>query len=129
MRLTLYRINQFLLVIALVYLAYLPTILVDYFSWGSSKRDGLYLLIVPFGLLPLIIILSVAKYLIVRKMAVSQFVKFNFVLSIAVVLIDTIIVTESVSNVPFLIASLVTLALGLYFIFELFLLIKSPCKD
>jgi len=54
----------------------------DLFPWGDSTRDGLYLLIVPIFLIPLILVLSLIKWTLLRKLALPNYIKFSWTLLI-----------------------------------------------
>ncbi len=64
------------------YVSYLPTLTMDLFPWGDSTRDGLYLLIVPIFLIPLILVLSLIKWTLLRKLALPSYIKFSWTLLI-----------------------------------------------
>jgi hypothetical protein len=64
------------------YVSYLPTLTMDLFPWGDSTRDGLYLLIVPIFLIPLILVLSLIKWTLLRKLALPNYIKFSWTLLI-----------------------------------------------
>jgi hypothetical protein len=107
------------------YLAYLPTLKIDFFSWGNSKNDGLYLLVVPMILLPLIIVFSIIKYLILRKIDTTFLFRNSFILTIVVVLLDTFILLVSGSNGGLMTVTLVTITLTIFLLVEM-ILFKKP---
>jgi hypothetical protein len=78
----LFYVSQTLLAIAFYNLAYLPTMRIDFFKWGNSNTDGLYLLVVPFVLLPTILVTSMIKYLVTKKLDIENIYKWTFVISI-----------------------------------------------
>jgi hypothetical protein len=64
------------------FISYLPTLTVDLFPWGNSTTDGLYLLIVPLFLMPLILVLSVVKWLLARRTTLPDYIKYSWTLLI-----------------------------------------------
>ena len=57
------------------YTAYLQTYMMDEFKWGSSNHDGLYLLVIPVVLLPLLIVLNSLKWFILRRLDIDFYLK------------------------------------------------------
>ena len=55
------------------YLSFLPTVRMDFFSWGDRRADGLYLVIVPIVILPMVTFLSIVKYLFQWRANISIF--------------------------------------------------------
>ena len=92
MRIVLLYGCQTLLVVALYNLTYLPTIRIDFFEWGNSNTDGLYLLLVPFVLLPTILVISVIKYFVTKKLNFEKMYRWSFLVSIVSVIICTFLV-------------------------------------
>jgi len=92
MRIILFYVSQTLLGVAFYNLAYLPTMRIDFFKWGSSNTDGLYLLFIPFVLLPTILVTSVIKYLVTKKLDVENTYKWTFIVSIVTSVICTLLV-------------------------------------
>ena len=92
MRLVLFYVSQTMLVVALYNLTYLPTISMDFFEWGNSNTDGLYLLVVPFVLLPTILVASIIKYWVTKKLNIEDKYKWSFLVSIVSVIICTFLV-------------------------------------
>jgi hypothetical protein len=83
------RIKLILLIVVLAgisaicfFISYLPTLTLDLFPWGSSTTDGLYLLIVPLFLIPLILVLSVVKWLLTRRTTLPHYIKYSWTLLI-----------------------------------------------
>lgn len=107
MRLIVFYISQTLLGVAFYNLTYLPTLRLDLFEWGNSNNDGLYLLFVPFVLLPTILVISTIKYFVTRKLDLETFYKWSFIISIASSLICTLLVFADVLW-PTVIISLLT---------------------
>lgn len=92
MKPALFYVIQTLLGVAFYNVAYLPTLRLDVFQWGNSSTDGLYLLFVPFVLLPTILVTSALKFFVTKKLDVSAFYKRSFTISIASSLICTLLV-------------------------------------
>ena len=92
MRLILFFIGQVLLGLAFFYLTYLPTYRIDFFEWGNKNTDGLYLLIVPFYLLPTIVLISIMKFFVTKGLKLTDTYKWSFAVSIASGLICTFLV-------------------------------------
>jgi hypothetical protein len=88
----LFYLIQITLSVLFLYLAYLPTDLMDFFQWGSSQTDGLYLLIVPLILLPSIIILSIFKFFIVKKTTSKIFYRWSYMVTILSIVICTFLI-------------------------------------
>jgi hypothetical protein len=83
------RIKLILLIVVLAgisaicfFISYLPTLTLDLFPWGSSTTDGLYLLFVPLFLIPLILVLSVVKWLLTRRTTLPHYIKYSWTLLI-----------------------------------------------
>lgn len=113
-----YYSTQIILIALSGYLAYLPTLKIDLFSWGNSKNNGLYLLIVPMILLPLIIGFSIVKYLIVRKADISFLFKNSFILTILVALLDTLILLASGSSGGLVAVTVISISLTFFLLIE-----------
>jgi hypothetical protein len=56
----------------------MATLRLDFFEWGNSQNDGLYLLFVPMVLLPTILVSSVVKYLVTKKLEIENIYKWSF---------------------------------------------------
>lgn len=121
MRIILFYSNQLILVALLIYLAYLPTLKTDVFNWGNTNNDGLYLLVVPIVLLPLVIFFSTVKYLIIRKIDAPIAYKFSFILPVVIVLLDSLILSTSSSNVGFLSVAIMIFIASLLLLLEMIL--------
>ncbi len=78
MRIIILYICQTLLGLAFYNLTYMATLRLDFFEWGNSQHDGLYLLFVPIVILPTILITSVVKYFVTKKLDVEIFYKWSF---------------------------------------------------
>lgn len=92
MRLILFYIIQTLLVVTFLNVAYLPTLRLDFFEWGNSQNDGLYLLFMPMVFLPTILVVSTIKYFVTKKLKSDNPYKWSFLISIASGLICTLLV-------------------------------------
>lgn len=92
MRLILFYLSQTLLGVAFYNLTYLPTLRLDFFEWGNSNNDGLYLLFVPFVLLPTILVTSTIKFFVTKQFDLETFYKWSFIISISSSLICTLLV-------------------------------------
>jgi hypothetical protein len=108
MRSLLYYFVQIVLIGSFFYMAYLPTLKIDFFTWGNNHIDGLYLLVVPMILLPLVIVFSLLKYWIVRKMNNAVFLKLAFLITIVAATLNTLIVSVSSSNFGLLTATVLS---------------------
>jgi drug/metabolite transporter (DMT)-like permease len=116
---------QIALILLSGYMAYVPTLRVDFFSWGSSKVDGLYLLVVPIMLLPSILLFSFLKFLLLRRTNEPMLVGLSFVVSAFVSFLITIIVALSDSNEGMFIATLLSFFLTVFYIVEAFIFFRK----
>ena len=91
MRQILFYIIQTLLVLTFLNVAYLPTLRIDFFG-GNSNADGLYLLSMPMVFLPTILIVSVIKYFVTKKLKSESIYKWSFLISIASGVICTLLI-------------------------------------
>ncbi|MEH0154511.1 hypothetical protein V6R21_10230 [Limibacter armeniacum] len=89
MRIILFYLGQALLGLAFYELAYMATLRLDFFEWGNSQNDGLYLLFVPMVLLPIILVASIVKYFVTKKMNVENIYKWSFLVTIGSIVIST----------------------------------------
>lgn len=78
MRTVLFYVCQILLGLGIYSIGYLGTYRIDYFSWGNSNADGLYLLFIPVVNFPVILVVSLVKYLVVRKWQINSLYKWSF---------------------------------------------------
>ena len=69
------------------YESYLQTFKLDVFPWGNSNNDGLYLLIIPYILLPSLLILLSLKWLILRKSTIANYFKSSAYIYFVLVLV------------------------------------------
>jgi hypothetical protein len=80
-------IGQAVLVLTFFYLTYLLTHTLDFFAWGSSKADRFFLIILPFRLIPIIVVVSIIKFFVTMKLQtplqLPTVYKWNFVVAIA----------------------------------------------
>jgi len=83
----------------------------DFFEWGNSQTDGLYLLFVPVVILPTIVVTSIIKYLVTKKLAVETFYKSSFIGSIILSLVCSALTVSDVMWPAVVISLLSTLAL------------------
>lgn len=118
MRRKLYFVNQLLLVLLFAYYMMLPTFLVDYFPWGNSNNDGLYMLVIPIVFYPLIIFFAVVKYLIVRKRLIRRISKRSTFFQMLLPIIAGIAAMGGGSNEALLLSSITTLVAIAYVIWE-----------
>jgi hypothetical protein len=125
MRSLLYYLVQIVLIGSFFYMAYLPTLKIDFFSWGNNHNDGLYLLVVPMILLPLVIVFSLLKYWIVRKMNDAVFLRWSFLVTIVAAALNTLIVSVSSSNFGLLTATVVSAIVIILLLIETFLAQKK----
>ncbi|MDH5609352.1 MAG: hypothetical protein OEY56_07715 [Cyclobacteriaceae bacterium] len=88
-RLILFGLLVLVKAVMLFYAGYLNTYLLDFFAWGNSTRDGLYLLVVPVGILPAILVLSVLEWAVIRKIKIPAYVKASLYGSVFIGLIVT----------------------------------------
>jgi len=124
MRSFLFYFIQISLILALAYVAYLPTIRLDMFYWGNSKYDGLYLLVIPLAFLPVVILLSVLKFLVVRKRVQSDDFKWSFMVSIGAVSFDCLLLVYD-SDTAYLIITFGTLIVCMLLAVEMILIRKQ----
>lgn len=75
LRMGLFKALLIIKVAAFVYTAYLISLLIDWFPWGQSNRDGLYLLFIPILVLPTTFLLTCFEWLVLRKFEISNFIK------------------------------------------------------
>ncbi len=62
MRLYFFYLNQLMLIAVVLFAAVLPSFTSDRVPWGNSKNDGLYLLVIPLYLFPLVIFFLCLKH-------------------------------------------------------------------
>ena len=110
MRIFLFYVNQFILMALLGYLACWPTLKTGTLFLVKSKGQGLYWLEVPGGLLALVIVFSILKYLMIRRMSFSAYFKWGFLLTVVISAVDSLLVSVSISSIGFLIVTFLTLA-------------------
>ena len=91
MRIILFYLGQALLGFAFYELAYMATLRLDFFEWGNSQNDGLYILFVPVFLLPTILVVSFIKYLVMKKLNVGVFYKWSFLFTMGSIVISTLL--------------------------------------
>lgn len=64
----------------------------NFFPWGNTDNDGLSFLVLPICIGPIMILLSICKYLIIRTLEINLFYKTNYLiialLSVSPILID-----------------------------------------
>ncbi len=125
MKKVIYFLTQIVLITSFLYLAYLPTLKIDFFSWGNNKNDGLYLLVVPMILLPLLIVFSVLKYFVVKKAKVSIFFKWTFSFTIFIGILNTLIVSVSSSNGGLLAVTSISLAVSTFLLIEVIMFFRN----
>jgi len=111
MRIILLYICQTLLGLAFYNLAYMATLRLDFFEWGNSQNDGLYLLFVPIVILPTILITSAIKYLVTKKLDVEKFYKWSFIGTIILSLVCSVLAVSDTMWPTVVISLLTTLAL------------------
>ena len=111
MRIILLYICQTLLGLAFYELAYMATLRLDFFEWGNSQNDGLYMLMVPIVLLPTILVSSVIKYFVTKKLPIEDVYKWTFIGSIVLSLICTLLAVADVLWPTVVISILTTLAI------------------
>lgn len=91
MRIILLYICQIVIAFAFYSLAYLATLRLDFFEWGNSQQHGLYMLMVPIVLLPTILVSSLVKYLVTRKLPIESTYKWSFMGSMVSSIICTLL--------------------------------------
>jgi hypothetical protein len=69
----------------------MATLRLDFFEWGSSQQDGLYMLMVPIVLLPTILVSSLVKYFVTRKLPIESTYKWSFMGSMVSSIICTLL--------------------------------------
>ncbi len=70
-KLLLIYLVQLILTISFFYMAYLQTFMLEVFEWGNVNNDGLYLLLIPFIVLPIILIAGLVKWMVLRKLRID----------------------------------------------------------
>ena len=120
-----YYLIQLILISLFGWLSYLPTRMLDFFAWGNSRSDSLYLLFVPVVLLPLIIFVSILKYYLLARTKVRSFYKQSYKISIAGVFIITAVLIFWESNLGFLAAVILALAIVVFPLMETLRLIRE----
>ena len=111
MKTILYYICQALLGFAFYNLAYMATLRLDFFKWGNSQNDGLYMLMVPIVLLPTILVSSIIKYFLTKKLPLENVYKWTFLGSIVLSLICTLLAVADVLWPTVVIAFLTTVTI------------------
>jgi hypothetical protein len=91
-----------------LFAAVLPSFTSDRVPWGNSKNDGLYLLVIPLYLFPLVIFLSVLKAFLVKGKDKKS--KSRLFYPMMILLLDTALIT-SASEIAFLFAIMLSLIL------------------
>jgi hypothetical protein len=91
----------------------MATLRLDFFEWGNSQNDGLYMLIVPIVLLPTILISSIIKYLVTKKLPIEDIYKWTFIGSIVLSLICTLLAVADALWPTVVISLLTTLAIAI----------------
>ncbi len=91
MRIILLYICQIIIALGFYSLAYMATLRLDFFEWGSSQQDGLYMLMVPIVLLPTILVSSLVKYFVTRKLPIESTYKWSFMGSMVSSIICTLL--------------------------------------
>lgn len=56
-----------IMAICFVAILYTLSYRLDLFPWGSSQHDGLFMIVIPIWILPIVYVLSFIKWLITRK--------------------------------------------------------------
>ena len=105
------------------YAGYLNTFKIDKFNWGNSNNDGLYLLIIPFVILPVILILSALEWVLIKNSRYPGYVKIGLCLSIFIILIITTCSIFEMYWVGFLIACIGSIGI---MIESIFLAVQRP---
>jgi hypothetical protein len=111
MKTVLYYICQVLLGLAFYNLAYMATLRLDFFEWGNSQNDGLYMLIVPIVLLPTILVSSTIKYFVTKRLPIEDIYNWSFIVSIVLSLICTLLAVADALWSTVVISLLTTLAI------------------
>jgi hypothetical protein len=111
MKTILYYICQALLGLAFYNLAYMATLRLDFFEWGNSQNDGLYMLIVPLVLLPTILISSIIKYFVTKRLPIEDIYKWTFIGLIILSLICTFLAVADALWPTVVISLLATVAI------------------
>ena len=111
MRTILFYVCQTLLGLAFYELAYMATLRLDFFEWGNSQNDGLYLLFVPMVLLPTILVASIIKYFVTKKLNVENIYKWSFLVTIGSIVISTFLAVIDALWPTLVISLLTTLAI------------------
>jgi hypothetical protein len=89
----------------------MATLRLDFFEWGNSQNDGLYMLMVPIVILPTILIASIIKYLVTKKLSIESIYKWSFVGSIVFSLICSLLAVADVLWPTVVISIIVTIAI------------------
>ncbi len=58
-------------------MAYLQTFMLEEFKWGNVNNDGLYFLVIPFIVLPIIFTLGLVKWMILRKLSIDILLRIS----------------------------------------------------
>jgi uncharacterized membrane protein len=89
----------------------MATLRLDFFEWGNSQNDGLYMLMVPMVLLPTILISSIIKYFLTKRLPIENVYKWTFIGSIVLSLICTLLAVADALWPTVVISLLTTLAI------------------
>ncbi len=88
------------------YSAYLQSFKVDYFLWGTNN-DGLFLLVIPLIILPILVLLSIMKWFLIKRSNISAIIKNGHWVYIA---LGIFIVLFTIIEIYFLAMTFSTLA-------------------
>ncbi len=96
-----YRFISYMLVmifkgLIFFFIIYLLSLKMDIFYWGDQTNDGLYLIIIPMYLFPLILILSFIKWLLLRKINLPFYIRGSQILYIFICMVIIVIISLSI---------------------------------
>jgi hypothetical protein len=117
MRILFYYIIQSILIFIILYAAILPTLLLDV-PWGSSKNDGLFLLVIPIYLLPLTLFFSLIKVFLIKRKVKERKYRRSAIYPIMMLLLDTG-VASSASLFGVIFSITLSLVLSAYIVSEM----------
>ncbi len=102
-------------------MAYLQTYLINYFEWGSTNNDGLFMIIVPLYVMPILFLLLLIKGVVLRKLKLPVIVKKSYIAYFVL----TVLIFGTISSGTSLFAMVLSLIAGILAIIESFYIIRE----
>lgn len=90
-----YVILMFVMALCFLVILYTLSYRLDPFPWGSSQHDGLFMIVIPIWILPIVYILSFIRWLMTRRYDSSEFSKItNIIYTIGTTLISLLVLFD-----------------------------------